>query len=171
MSTELWGGSNMRPITQTSVMRIFAISLAFGGVTACSSMHTERQATAMDSFAANEPFAISAGRSDTVLGRVLTEATFDEFGKYLKVSKEGNGKGRIEVLFETQTLANGVVSWQNATALVTISSQDGNTLWSSEYNYKGGWEASGFSTNTPAEAAHLVMRRIADQFASEYKLR
>ena len=59
--------------------------------------------------------------------------------------------------------------WQNSTMLMVLKHGDGDRLWSADYNYKGGWELSGFVVNTPEEAARLVTRRLKDRFAADIK--
>lgn len=51
--------------------------------------------------------------------------------------------------------------------LLTIKDHDGNRLWSADYSYKGGWEMSGWSVNTPDEAARLCLRRIHEKLKTE----
>jgi hypothetical protein len=53
--------------------------------------------------------------------------------------------------------------------LMALKHADGERLWSADYNYKGGWELSGWVVNTPEEAARLVSRRLKDRFVADFK--
>jgi hypothetical protein len=60
------------------------------------------------------------------------------------------------------------VSWQNSTMIVVIKRADGSRIWSCDYDYKGGWEMSGYTVKSPAQAARLVSERIADQMKIDF---
>jgi hypothetical protein len=51
--------------------------------------------------------------------------------------------------------------------LITIKSKEGKRLWGADYSYKGGWEMSGWTVNTPSEAAKLCIERLVKMFSSE----
>jgi hypothetical protein len=59
--------------------------------------------------------------------------------------------------------------WQNSTMVMVLKHRDGERLWSAYYNYKGGWELSGWVVNTPEEAARLVTRRLKAHFVQDFK--
>jgi len=60
--------------------------------------------------------------------------------------------------------------WQNSMMIIVLKSADGARLWTADYNYKGGWELSGFVVNTPEEAARLVVKRLKDKFKADFVL-
>ena len=61
--------------------------------------------------------------------------------------------------------------WQNSTMIIVLKSVDDERLWTADYNYKGGWEFSGWLVNTPEEAARLVVKRLKDKFVSDFGLK
>lgn len=65
--------------------------------------------------------------------------------------------------------SGGVFQWQNSTMLIVLRHADGERLWSADYNYKGGWEFSGWVVNTPEEVARLVAKRLKNRFANDMK--
>ena len=66
------------------------------------------------------------------------------------------------------TISSGsVFQWQNSTMLGVLRRDSGERLWSADYNYKGGWEMSGWVVNTPEEAARLVSKRLAAKFMQD----
>lgn len=79
----------------------------------------------------------------------------------------GEGEQRDEVSASRKSGAAGTFIWQNSTMLVVVRKQDGGRIWSADYNYKGGWEMSGFAVNTPEEAARLVLKRLRDRIESD----
>ena len=60
-------------------------------------------------------------------------------------------------------------TWQNSTMLIVIKRSDGDRIWTADYNYKGGWEMSGWVVNTPEEAARLVLKRLKEKFKSDFE--
>jgi hypothetical protein len=60
-------------------------------------------------------------------------------------------------------------TWQNSTMIFVLKDHSGKRLWSADYEYKGGWELSGFSVNTPQEAAKLCIHRITAKLATDLK--
>lgn len=78
------------------------------------------------------------------------------------------GSGYIGATGSASTVSSGISSggtftWQNSTMLVILKDSSGKRLWSADYKYKGGWEMSGFSVNTPQEAARLCIERVAEK--------
>ena len=65
--------------------------------------------------------------------------------------------------------SGGTLTWQNSTMLVVLKKSDGQRIWTADYNYKGGWEMSGFSVNTPEEAARLVINRLKSKLKNDFK--
>lgn len=63
-----------------------------------------------------------------------------------------------------------MLEWQNSTMIIVLKAVDGERLWTADYNYKGGWEFSGFVVNTPDEAARLVLKRLKEKFKSDFGL-
>ena len=51
--------------------------------------------------------------------------------------------------------------------LAVLRRADGERLWSADYNYKGGWEMSGWVVNTPDEAARLVTKRLKARYVAD----
>lgn len=77
--------------------------------------------------------------------------------------------GQATATGSSNTVASGgSFRWQNSTMLIVIKRADGERLWSADYNYKGGWEMSGWVVNTPEEAARLVTKRLKSQFAADF---
>jgi hypothetical protein len=71
--------------------------------------------------------------------------------------------------FSTTATSDSSFTWQNSTMLIVLKKLDGERLWTADYNYKGGWEMSGFVVNTPDEAARLVVKRLRDKFQSDFQ--
>lgn len=67
--------------------------------------------------------------------------------------------------------SGGTFTWQNSTMFIVLKKGDGERLWSADYNYKGGWEMSGFVVNTPDEAARLVIKRLKQKFQQDFASR
>ena len=68
----------------------------------------------------------------------------------------------------TATVSSGsVFNWQNSVMTAILRDSDGERLWSATYDYKGGWEMSGYTVNTPAEAAVLVAKRLKKQYVKD----
>jgi len=80
----------------------------------------------------------------------------------------GGYVGQANVTGTSTTVSSGtMMEWQNSTMIAVLRHADGERLWSGDYDYKGGWEMSGFVVNTPEEAARLVTRRLRERFASD----
>lgn len=59
------------------------------------------------------------------------------------------------------TVSSGAsFTWQNSTMIVVVREKEGRRLYTADYDYKGGWELSGWVVNTPEEAARLCIERI-----------
>jgi hypothetical protein len=69
----------------------------------------------------------------------------------------------------TTVSSGGAFTWQNSTMLIVLKKNDGERIWTADYNYKGGWEMSGWVVNTPEEAARLVIRRLKEKFQNDFK--
>ncbi|MFT3783805.1 MAG: hypothetical protein QM790_17480 [Nibricoccus sp.] len=67
------------------------------------------------------------------------------------------------------TTSGGSFTWQNSTMIIVLKNHDGDRLWTADYNYKGGWEFSGWVVNTPEEAARLVMKRLRGKFVNDFR--
>lgn len=66
------------------------------------------------------------------------------------------------------TLSTGSsFTWQNSTMFVVVRDGEGRRLYSADYKYKGGWELSGWTVNTPEEAARLCIERVRKQMAKD----
>jgi hypothetical protein len=52
--------------------------------------------------------------------------------------------------------------------IVVLKKNDGTRIWTGDYNYRGGWELSGWVVNTPDEAARLVIRRLKKKLKSDF---
>ncbi|MBU2495489.1 MAG: hypothetical protein KJ935_03180 [Candidatus Omnitrophica bacterium] len=68
----------------------------------------------------------------------------------------------------TGITSGGTFTWQNSTMIVVIKNIEGKRLWSADYGYKGGWEMSGWSVNTPQEAARLCIKRIVQKMKKDF---
>ena len=82
------------------------------------------------------------------------------------------GTGYVGVTGNASTVSSGVsgggtLTWQNSTMIVILKDGDSKRLWSADYKYKGGWEMSGWSVNTPQEAARLCVQRVAEKLGQD----
>ncbi len=59
--------------------------------------------------------------------------------------------------------------WQDATMVAVLKQNNGAALWTASYSYRGGYELSGYTVNTPEKAARLVASRLAARFAADAK--
>jgi hypothetical protein len=76
--------------------------------------------------------------------------------------------GTATVSGVSSTVSSGTfLQWQNSIMLAVLKRDDGERLWSADYNYKGGWEMSGWVVNTPEEAARLVTKRLKARFVAD----
>ena len=135
----------------------------------CSSVQTTKNVATKVDFAPSEPFAVSVSAPSPQLERLISEYVITEFGRDLKITESGNGRGTIEVTYASSGQGNGFADWQNSTMLVVIRTPSKERLWTGEYNYKGGMEMSGFKVTTQEEAAKLVVQRISKQFESDIR--
>jgi hypothetical protein len=84
-------------------------------------------------------------------------------------SKNGYLNANATVTAQSTTVSSGgAFTWQNSTMLAALKTSDGERLWSADYNYKGGWEMSGWVVNTPDEAARLVVKRLKERFKGDF---
>jgi hypothetical protein len=96
--------------------------------------------------------------------------TMQTTNSYSSASTQGwfsgySGYGYATASGTTTGITTGsVFQWQNSTMLVVVRNH-GNRVWSADYQYKGGWELSGFYVNTPDEAARLCARRLGEFMA------
>ena len=84
----------------------------------------------------------------------------------------GNGYvgGAATVTGNSTTISTGsTFTWQNSTMMIILKRSDGERLWTADYNYKGGWEMSGWVVNTPEEAARLVVKRLKEIFQNDFR--
>ena len=66
------------------------------------------------------------------------------------------------------TVSSGAsFTWQNSTMIVVVRDKEGRRLYTADYDYKGGWEISGWVVNTPEEAARLCIERVRKQMAND----
>lgn len=80
--------------------------------------------------------------------------------------------GQKTAMGTSSTLSSGgTFDWQNSTMLMVVKRADGQRLWTADYDYKGGWELSGWVVNTPEEAARLVAQRLRARFLSDFRSR
>ena len=81
------------------------------------------------------------------------------------------GGANASIQSNSATLSSGsVFTWQNSTMMIQLKKMNGERLWSADYNYKGGWEMSGWIVNTPDEAARLVSERLRDKFDEDFQI-
>jgi hypothetical protein len=83
------------------------------------------------------------------------------------------GKGLVGSTAKISSMGTSISSgttltWQNSTMLIVLKKTDSTRLWMADYNYKGGWEMSGFVVNTPDEAARLVLERLKEKFEDDF---
>lgn len=101
------------------------------------------------------------GSSNTVSSGTATTS-----GWYTGSGYTGNASGHTQ----SSTVTTGTVfEWQNSTMIAVLKRSDGERLWSADYSYKGGWEMSGWSVNTPQEAARLVTKRLKARYITDTK--
>jgi hypothetical protein len=80
----------------------------------------------------------------------------------------GTSMGTVSMHGASSTVSTGTfLQWQNSIMLAVLKRDDGERLWSADYNYKGGWEMSGWVVNTPEEAARLVTKRLKARFVAD----
>lgn len=85
-------------------------------------------------------------------------------------SRSGYIGGTATVSGSSSTFSSGgAFTWQNSTMLIVLKKSDGKRIWTADYNYKGGWEMSGWSVNTPDEAARLVIKRLKNKFKNDFQ--
>jgi hypothetical protein len=85
-------------------------------------------------------------------------------------SGSGYTGGTATVIGSSSTVSSGgTFTWQNSTMVIVLKRSDGQRIWTADYNYKGGWEMSGFSVNTPDEAARLVIKRLKNKLKNDFK--
>ena len=73
-----------------------------------------------------------------------------------------SGVGYTSASLATNSVSSGqMLKWQNSSMDVVIKRKEGDRIWSGDYQYKGGWEMSGWSVNTADEAARLCAQRMA----------
>ena len=104
----------------------------------------------------------SGGRSSTVRNASAYGSGWYSSGGYV---------GGIAAVTESSSTvtSGGTFTWQNSSMLIVLKKLDGERLWTADYNYKGGWEMSGWVVNTPDEAARLVVKRLREKFQSDFK--
>ncbi len=109
---------------------------------------------------------VSSGQN-AFLGSSVTTGTAHGSGWYTG----GGYVGGATVSATSGTVSSGTIfTWQNSSMIVVLKSADGTRLWSADYNYKGGWEMSGWSVNTPTEAARLVVKRLKERFKADFSI-
>jgi hypothetical protein len=85
-------------------------------------------------------------------------------------SRNGYVGGTATVTGSSTTVSSGgAFTWQNSTMMMILKNSDGERLWTADYNYKGGWELSGWVVNTPEEAARLVIKRLKAKFQNDFR--
>lgn len=110
-------------------------------------------------------FASSSQSAYLASGTTVSSATASATGWYY-----GNGYwgGTGYAQSTTTSLASGgTFTWQNSTMLMTVKDKSGARLWTADYNYKGGWEMSGWSVNTADEAARLCIKRLKKRLQND----
>lgn len=76
--------------------------------------------------------------------------------------------GSVSSTAQATSISSGTsFTWQNSTMIVVIRDKDGHRLYTADYDYKGGWELSGWVVNTPEEAARLCIQRVRKQMAQD----
>lgn len=148
-------------------MRIFFIVISVL-LASCSTSNSLRVADDFKSIRMFEPYSLKLSASTPQVEMLLREYLIIELGQYLLIGK--SGKGKIDVIFTSHDQENEFSKWQNSTMLMMIKDSSGNRLWTGEYTYKGGWEMSSFTVNSPVEAAKLVTKRIVNKLVSDYSL-
>jgi len=146
------------------------ITLILGlAISGCSSVQSVKTASSLDVIRTAQPYRVMVEASSPALERLIYEYVLRSFGPYLEFSDDG--LGIVDIVFTSHDQENEFSKWQNSTMLMVIKDNKGNRLWTGEYTYKGGMELSGFAVNAPAEAAKLVIDRMAKQFVGDFKYR
>jgi hypothetical protein len=130
----------------------------------CTSNYQEYEAARSDKseIASNGPFRIQVSSMNEVERPLIEAYIRSTFGRDLSFSKTAGAK--FSFTFVSEETPNQYATWRDGTGLVEITSQAGDTLWMAEYNYKGGFEMSGFSVRTNSEAAKITVERLYAQF-------
>jgi hypothetical protein len=153
----------MRFISMRFFLIIFCVLL-----TSCSTSNSRRATDDFEAIRKFEPYSLKIAVNSPQVEVILREYMIMELGRYLQI--EESGKGKIEVFYTSHDQRNEYSTWQNSTMLMIIKDSMGQRLWTGEYNYKGGMEMSGFSVNSPLEAAKLTTKRIVNKLVSDYSL-
>lgn len=147
--------------------RLLDVVVASVLLVGCSSVQTIGDTAPRANFEAAGPYAVQVSAPTPQLQQLLREYVDVYFGSALDITDGTVGRGTIDVTFTSATDANGFATWQNSTTLMVIRGTGHERLWTSEYNYKGGMEMSGFAVNSAAEAAKLSVQRLAKKFNAE----
>jgi hypothetical protein len=110
------------------------------------------------------PYSISINGYNPEATNLMKTYIKNNFGKSLSFSE--NAKSTLDFTFVSEATANNLATWRDGTGFISIQDQDKQTLWSGEYNYKGGNEMSGFSVRTDIEAAKITIARLYEKFSA-----
>jgi uncharacterized protein YceK len=99
---------------------------------------------------------------DTRLYRIV----YEQFADALPIGDMEPYSGVMDVTFSWHHFF--YFSWVSAKMLIVVKKNDGEQIWSADYNYKGGWETSGYEVNSPGQAALLVTKRLKEKFLSDF---
>lgn len=100
------------------------------------------------------------------LGSATTTVAGQSYGSGWYTGNTYYGSASVTGTANTVSMGS-VLTWQNSTLLVVVRDKNGRRLYTADYDYKGGWELSGWVVNTPEEAARLCIERVRKQMLKD----
>lgn len=142
---------------------------------ACSTMQVKSDYTFSMLPLQNQNFQIKVRTGNPTMDKVTYELAFLELSPYFPVSEKEPFTGTIEIIFLSGSASGsavtpGPLSNKNCTMIFCIRDLENRRMWTAGYNYKGEWELSGFSINTPDEAARLCLKRIVEELQKSLRV-
>ncbi len=173
-----------------------AASLCVAG---CSTVETAGPGLGARSTSAEQRIQLKVRTGDPDLDAVLYDEAFLPFAAVMPLRETGPFDSALEITFASVSQSGfggapasasraksanwysgrsrahlrggsgGLFSWQDSVMEAVLKGADGERLWAADYAYHGGWELSGFTTSTPAQAARLIARRLAARYALDMR--
>ena len=163
-------------------------------IAGCSTVETAGPGLPTSTAALDARIQLKVRTGDPDLDAVLYDAAFLPFSTVMPLRETGPFTGTLEITFTSVSQSGfggapasntraksagwysgrsrvglrgsrGLFTFQDSVMEAVLKGADGERLWAADYAYHGGWELSGFTTSTPAQAARLVARRLAARYA------
>jgi len=112
-------------------------------------------------FSSQGQSAFIGSSTSTTISNVWANAWYTGYGASMNATGTSN---------TTDVTSGTMFQWQNGNMVIVIKDTDGKRLWGADYNYKGGWEMSGWIVNTSEDAARLLIKRLAKKFKNDFKI-